>query len=440
MKDLFDREEAAKITHTLDEMKAEAGDGFNLETVNLAELERRCGVSRQRLRRLKQNRFEFLPPGNTGKVSPRKGLTGFTGTLDALLMSGVTNSAVCLERLREAGFTGGVTAVKEYIAAHKDLVPAKRHTVDPQGSRGVRYETKPGEAFQMDWGFVKVLDEGGNEYQVACFALCCHHCGSMFIEFFPNAKQENLFIGLITAFHCIGIPEYILTDNMKSVVDHRDLHGKPVWNREYEAFMKTVGFKTKLCKPRHPYTKGKVERLVRFVKGNFLAGRTFWNVTDLNRQALEWCDRQNNSFHKGLYGIPKETHLLGCAEHLSQVEDTPELRQYLCPLRRISFDGFVNYEGRRFGVPYHYSGRLARVSRQDTKLYIYSEDLRCLLATHEVTWSRRDSYCEDQYAVLPQPEERPTMPVKAQIRRLSEPASYDAFEKFNFAKGVSWDE
>ena len=150
MKDLFDREEAAKITHALDEMKAEAGDGFSLETVNLAELERRCGISRQRLRRLKQNRFEFLPHGNTGKVSPRKGLAGFTGTLDALLMSGVTNSAVCLERLRDVGFTGGVTAVKEYIAAHKDLVPAKRHMVDPQGSRGVRYETKPGEAFQFE--------------------------------------------------------------------------------------------------------------------------------------------------------------------------------------------------------------------------------------------------------------------------------------------------
>ena len=133
---------------------------------------------------------------------------------------------------------------------------------------------------------------------------CCHHCGTMFIEFFPNAKQENLFIGMLHAFRYMGVPEYVLTDNMKSVVDHRDLEGKPVWNREYEGFMDVVGFKTKLCKPRHPYTKGKVERLVGFVKGNFLAGRTFWNVTDLNQQALDWCDKQNNAFHKGLYGIP----------------------------------------------------------------------------------------------------------------------------------------
>lgn len=50
--------------------------------------------------------------------------------------------------------------------------------------------------------------------------------------------------------------------------------------------MKTVGFQTKLCKPRHPFTKGKVERLVRFAKENFLVGRVFWNITDLNRAAL----------------------------------------------------------------------------------------------------------------------------------------------------------
>ena len=440
MKDLYDKQEEARITQAIEEMKAEAGESFSLEKLNLSELERRSGVSRMRLRRLKKNNFEFKPHGNAGRISPQRGLTGYTAILDSLLMSGVTNSVVCLERLQQAGFPGGLTAVKMYIASHKDLVPAKRHLVEPQGNRGRRYETKPGEAFQMDWGFTNVLDYTGFEYRAACFAICCHHCGTMFIEFFPNAKQENLFIGMIHSFQYMGIPEYVLTDNMKSVVDHRDLDGKPVWNREYEAFMDTIGFKTKLCKPRHPYTKGKVERLVGFVKGNFLAGRTFWNVTDLNQQALEWCNKQNEAFHKGLYGIPKETHLHACAEHLLRVPDTLEVRRYLCPARKISFDGFVNYEGRRFGVPYRYNGQVARVKRQNQTLYIFSEDLRHLLATHEVTWSKRDSYCEEQYAMLNQPEEFPTMPVRTQIRQLAEPPKHDAFEKFNFSKEVTWDD
>lgn len=126
--------------------------------------------------------------------------------------------------------------------------------------------------------------------------------------------------------------------------------------------MKTVGFQTKLCKPRHPFTKGKVEHLVRFVKDNFLAGRIFRNVTDLNYAALEWCAEQNTAYHKGL-GVPQNEHASRCADVVAKLDDSMELLFYLCPERRISFDGFVNYEGRRFGVPYIYSGKTARVMR-----------------------------------------------------------------------------
>ena len=78
----------------------------------------------------------------------------------------------------------------------------------------------------------------------------------------------------------------------------RDMDGHPIWQKDYENFMKTVGFETKLCKPRHPFTKGKVERLVRFVKDYFLVDRVFSNITDLNRQALDWCNYQNNIYHR----------------------------------------------------------------------------------------------------------------------------------------------
>lgn len=139
----------------------------------------------------------------------------------------------------------------------------------------------------MDWGFVNVECIDGTVFQTACFAIICHHCGQRYIEFFPNAKQENLFIGMIHAFLYMGIPERVLTDNMKSVVIRRDSDGHPIWQRDYEVFMRTVGFETHLCKPRHPFTKGAVERLVRFVKDNFIAGRTFCNLTDLNEEALE---------------------------------------------------------------------------------------------------------------------------------------------------------
>ena len=164
--------------------------------------------------------------------------------------------------------------------------------------------------------------------------------------------------------------------------------------------MYTVGFRTKLCKPRHPFTKGKVERLIRFVKDNFLAARSFLNITDLNKQALLWCDKHNYRYHKVIDDIPENLHMTALP-----LKEEGSILLYLFPLRKISFDGFICYEGRRFGVPYSYTESTVRVCRKQTMLYIYSSDLKELLVTHDVTWSRHDSYCAGQFPEPDMPEE-----------------------------------
>ena len=170
------------------------------------------------------------------------------------------------------------------------------------------------------------------------------------------------------------------------------------------------------------------------MKDNFLAGRVFWNVTDLNYAALEWCNEQNSTYHQCISGVPQDIHFSKCAEMARMLQDVHAVRFYLCPERRISFDGFVTYEGRRFGVPYAYHGKTARIMRDGDTLYIYSADLLSLLTTHNVTWSRRDSFCDGQYETLAQPEEFPTAPVKTAIKQLKEPSLSLSFEKFNFDK------
>ena len=123
-------------------MKVEQGNTFSLEQINLAELGRRTGITRAKLRRLKENNFEVTPHALTGRKAPKTVLTGYTAILDNLLRSGVSNSKVCLDRLQEAGFPGGLTTVKNYITAHKDLVPAKRQLAVPQTSRGRSWKSR----------------------------------------------------------------------------------------------------------------------------------------------------------------------------------------------------------------------------------------------------------------------------------------------------------
>lgn len=422
------------IAQAFEQMKKREPD-FSFDKVNLAELSRLTGISRQRLRRLKRLGFRDVPVRR-----PRSGpsvLDGFTTVIDDLLRSGVTNSVVCLERLKERGFSGSLSTVKRYISTHRNLVPAPRRLVDPQGSRGIRYSTQPGESFQLDWGFTNVLTPEGDEFRAACLAMICHHCGKRYVEFFPNARQENLFIGMIHAFTYMGIPKNVRTDNMKSVVVRRDTGGRPVWQKDYESFMNTVGFETRLCKPRHPFTKGKVERLIRYIKDNFLAGRVFWNFNDLNEACLQWCGNGNSIYHREIDDIPEKLHAQCCMRTARPFEESPEILIYLCPLRRISFDGFVNYEGRRFGVPYRFSGKEVRVCRTDGILRILTPDLREVLTTHDVTWSRRDRFCPYQFQDIRQPEELPTAPVRTRIEmKRPQPVSI-GFGKFDFEEDLN---
>lgn len=50
-------------------MRAEQGDSFSLDTVNLAELTRLTGISRGKARALKSNDFVVTPHGRRGKKS-----------------------------------------------------------------------------------------------------------------------------------------------------------------------------------------------------------------------------------------------------------------------------------------------------------------------------------------------------------------------------------
>ena len=96
------------VAKAIEQMMAEQGDKFSLEKVNLAEPKRRTGISRARLRRMKEHGFEDTEHAAKGRKASTTLLSGYTGILDGLLKNGVTNSAVCLSRLRANGYSNMV--------------------------------------------------------------------------------------------------------------------------------------------------------------------------------------------------------------------------------------------------------------------------------------------------------------------------------------------
>lgn len=104
------------ITQVIKEMKSEQGDKFDLCKINLAELERRTGLTRAQVKRLKKNGFQIIPHALTGRKADATIISGYTGVINDLLKKGVSNSEVILERIREHGYTGSLTTVKRYIS------------------------------------------------------------------------------------------------------------------------------------------------------------------------------------------------------------------------------------------------------------------------------------------------------------------------------------
>ena len=65
-------------------------------------------------------------------------------------------------------------------------------------------------------------------------------------------------------------------------------------NPEFRAFSDHWGFQIRACRPYRARTKGKVERPVRYLRGNFFYGREFVSDDDLNAQARHWLDEVAN--------------------------------------------------------------------------------------------------------------------------------------------------
>jgi len=333
---------------------------------------------------------KYIDPKNTDKQSyPTRAskLDPYKNEINRLMSNGVFNCVVILEHIEKLGYDGKMTILKDYVAPFRPPknVPAVR-----------RYETLPGKQAQMDWGICQYTDLKGNIRKVSAFTMVLGNSRTRFLRFTKRCDLFSLERCIIEAFEYFGgVPETLLTDNMKTVALGRE-GGKVIWNTGFLDFCKDVGVIPKVCRIRRPQTKGKVERLVSYVKNNFMPGRTFVDIIDLNKQALEWCSKVNN---KPLQTTGKTAFEQLQEEKLLPLPNKVILDRYRYEARSVSRDGFVSYDGVRYGVPWEYSGRQVTVRAIKNKIEVF--DGLQLIASHELVGSSgRMIFLEGQYRGL----------------------------------------
>jgi transposase len=159
----------------------------------------------------------------------------------------------------------------------------------------IRFEGLPGEYLQVDWGEVRRFPFTQQPPATRYFLVCrLKYSRWSWVRFATDMRQETLFRGLVDCFVALDwVPWVLVFDNMKTVTSGRDAAGQPCWTPALLQLAGEVGFHPQACDPGAANQKGSVESLVKWVKGNFLAGRRFADDADLAAQCAGWLARSN---------------------------------------------------------------------------------------------------------------------------------------------------
>jgi transposase len=273
-----------------------------------------------------------------------------------------------LEEIRGMGYAGSVIVLRRYI---RSLRPRRERAA----KLTVRYETPPGKQAQADWAYCgRFADAAGKLISIYAFVIVLSFSRMLFVRFTTSMKLAELIRCHLEAFAFFGgWPEQILYDNMKQV-----RLGREEWNPLFLDFANHYGFVPKTHRIRRPRTKGKVERMVDYVKDNFLNGRSFDGVDELNVQGHHWLDTTANVRIHGTTG--EQPAVLWRAETLTQLGSIApyEIVDYVP--RKADWESFVQFERRRYSVPPAYAGKELLVGRRGEQIVVRSGD--CIVAEH----------------------------------------------------------
>ena len=343
--------------------------------LSVSAIARRLGIDRKMVRRYIERGLE--PPIYQARQPRPAKVAPFQRYLQERVAEypELTASRLCRE-IGEIGYTGGYTAVKDFLRTVRPAVPPGFE---------VRFETPPGRQAQVDFAHFRAVftDEPGIERVVWLFCLVLGHSRMLWGQFVPRQDMQTLLRCHAAAFEALGgAPAEILYDRMRTVFSREDPDASHiVYNRTLLEFARHYGYLPKACQAYRAKTKRKVERPFRYIREDFFLGRRFCNLGDLNDQFRQWLDQVANP---RTHATTRRVVCAHFAEERPRLQPPPAgpFQAVLRLERRITKDGMVSVGGNLYSVP-------NTTSRRPVEVHSTAHEVRILeqgrvIATHPV--------------------------------------------------------
>lgn len=339
---------------------------------------RSLGISRNTVKRILLDHARQREQQHTALPKPHRGaprakliddvVTRITGLLKTY--PNITAQRV-FEILKDEGFGGGYSTVKRHV---RSIRPKRK----PNPSRTTPVYG-PGKMAESDWSPYKVPLLDGSMLSLQAFSYVLVHSRRKYYSAFPSNDLHALMDGHVQAFARFdGCAESCKYDSQKPVVLRWE-GNQPIYNPRFLAFAAHYEFRPSAVRG-NPNAKPRVERGFWEFETSFLNGRSFSNIEDFKAQLNHWLDniadrRPRHRLTPLDRFVDEKPHLVALPQH---PYDTARVIYRLC-----SIDGFIEWNGNRYAVPYDHITDILPVRITQHELFVYAADLRCV-ARHEL--------------------------------------------------------
>ncbi len=287
--------------------------------------------------------------------------------------------------IKEDGYTGGITTVRDFVRAIR--IPHKKVYATLDFAKG--------DVAQVDFGYCGYIYVGNTKRRLYVFSIVLCYSRQQYIKFIMKQNQEHFLQCHQDAFEYFGgIPHKIMVDNCKVAVLRNPKYENYTLNPVYAEFAKYHGFKISPCGVRKPNEKGRVEKSIDYIKRNFLRGLEVTTLDALNFAGMNWL---NNISNERIHSTTKRKPNEMLKEEKDFLINLP-LNRYDCGIIENvkSNNQFrVHFEGNKYSVPAIYASSHLTMKKYPEKLLFYYNDK--LIAKHERNYSSNQDVVDDNH-------------------------------------------
>jgi len=281
---------------------------------------------------------------------------------------------------------------KKYISDHPDgyrVSQFKEHynRWRKQSTGVMHLDHKAGDKMQVDYtgNRLEIVDlETGELRPVEVFVAILGASQLTYVDASLSLKKEDFIQSCENALHYFGgVPQAIITDNLKSAVIKSDKY-EPTLNEAFRDFTLHYGLSALPAGPYKPRHKALVEGMVKIIYRVIypeIRKQTYTNLADLNRDILTELDKLNNQLLKGR---PYSRRMLFEETERKTLQPLPlhvfEIRHKKVATVMKNNHVSLSVDKHYYSVPFEYIGKKVKLFYNQVDVEIYYQYER--IASH----------------------------------------------------------